>query len=279
MLRVIFLFLAFNTCALPALAVGSGQSVAQSAGSSAERQIYDRYRDWTSGVPVDQRGAGLLTLYRQHLQKQGVPPAEIDRQIGIIEREGRRLEAERWNAFFTADRPRFNVMPNAFLVQMAERREPGTALDVGMGQGRNSLWLARQGWQVTGFDPATQALAIAQQNAASLGLSLKAVEARDDTFDWGESRWDLILLSYAGCGAENVARIERGLRPGGLLVVEAFHTDAAREFKIGGSLCGPGQLPHMFQGLRTVHYEEPIALPDFGQTRMRIVRFAAEKPR
>jgi hypothetical protein len=34
----------------------------------------------------------------------------------------------------------------------------------------------------------------------------------------------------------------------------------------------------MFQGLRTVHYEEPIALPDFGQARMRIVRFAAEKP-
>jgi hypothetical protein len=156
MRRVILLFLAFHTCALPALAVSSGQSVAQSAGSSAEQQIYDRFRDWTSGVPVDQRGAGLLAQYRQHLQKQGLAPAEIDGQIAIIEREGRRLEAERWNAFFTADRPRFNVMPNAFLVQMAEPRQPGTALDVGMGQGRNSLWLARQAWQVTGFDPATQ---------------------------------------------------------------------------------------------------------------------------
>jgi hypothetical protein len=53
--RCVFLFLAFNTCALPVLAVGSGRSVAQSAGPSAEQQIYDRYRDWTSGVPVDQR--------------------------------------------------------------------------------------------------------------------------------------------------------------------------------------------------------------------------------
>jgi SAM-dependent methyltransferase len=217
-------------------------------------------------------------LYRQHLQKQGVLPADIDRQLGIIEREGRRLEADRWNAFFTADRPRFNVMPNAFLIQIAERRVPGAALDVGMGQGRNAIWLARQGWQVTGFDPATQALAIAQQTAKSLGVTVRTVEARDDTFDWGENRWDLILLSYAGCAAENVARIERALKPGGVLVVEAFHTDAARTFKIGGSLCGPGQLPHMFQSLRTIHYEEPIALPDFGQARMRIVRFAAEKP-
>jgi SAM-dependent methyltransferase len=248
------------------------------APAASEQQVYDRYRDWTYSVPVEQRGAGLLTLYRQHLQKQGVLPADIDRQLAIIEREGRRLEADRWNAFFTADRPRFNVMPNAFLIQVAERRVPGAALDVGMGQGRNAIWLARQGWQVTGFDPAAQALAIAQQTAKSLGVTVTTVEARDDTFEWGENRWDLILLSYAGCAAENVTRIERALKPGGVLVVEAFHTDAARTFKIGGSLCGPGQLPHMFQSLRAIHYEEPIALPDFGPARMRIVRFAAEKP-
>jgi SAM-dependent methyltransferase len=220
----------------------------------------------------------LVEKYREHLKLEGVSDADIARQLAIIEREGRRLEADRWNAFFTAERPRFNVMPNAFLTQIAERRAPGTALDVGMGQGRNAIWLARQGWDVTGFDPAAEALAIAQQNAKSLGLQLRTVEARDDTFDFGESRWDLILLSYAGCGAENVSRIEKGLKPGGILVVEAFHADAARQFKIGGSLCGTGQLPHIFQGLRTVHYEEPIGLPDFGQARMRIVRYAAEKP-
>jgi SAM-dependent methyltransferase len=149
--------------------VSAQSHTTQAAGSTAEQQVYDHYRDWTSGVPVDQRGAGLLTLYRQHLEKQGVPGAEIERQLAIIEREGRRLEADRWNAFFTAERPRFNVMPNAFLTQIAERRTPGTALDVGMGQGRNAIWLARQGWDVTGFDPAAQALAIAQRTAQSFG--------------------------------------------------------------------------------------------------------------
>lgn len=221
MLLLFALLLAVATCA-PGLSAGSAQSSAQSAVSPDDRQVYDRFREWMSGVPVEQRGESLLKLYRQHLQKQGASAAEIDRQVAIIEREGHRLEAERWNAFFTADKPRFNVMPNAFLVQMAERREPGAALDVGMGQGRNSLWLARQGWQVTGFDPATEALAIARQNAASLGLSLRTVEARDDTFEWGESRWDLILLSYAGCSIENVPRVERALKPGGPLVVEAL---------------------------------------------------------
>jgi SAM-dependent methyltransferase len=276
--RSFALLLGLATCAAASPALARGQAAAQSPSPSAEQQVYNRFRDWTAGVPVDQRGPNLLTLYRQHLQKQDVPAAEIDRQLAIIEKEGRRLEADRWNTFFTAERPRFNVMPNVFLTQIAERRTPGTALDVGMGQGRNAIWLARQGWQVTGFDPATQALAIAQQSATSLGLTLTTVEARDDTFDWGENRWDLILMSYAGCDSANGPRIEKALKPGGVLVVEAFHTDAARTFKIGGSLCGPGQLPHMFQGLRTIHYEEPIALPDFGQARMRIVRFAAEKP-
>jgi len=263
----------------PAVPTRAQPAPAQQPPASAEQQIYDRYRDWTYVVPVDQRGPGLMALYRTHLAQQGVADAEIERQVATIEQEGRRLEAARWNAFFTTDRPRFSLMPNAFLVQIAERRTPGTALDVGMGQGRNSIWLARQGWDVTGFDPADQALAMARQQAAALGLTLKTVTARDDTFEWGESRWELILLSYAGCAGENVARVEKALKPGGILIVEAFHNDAARDFKIGGSLCGTGELPHLFQGLRTVHYEEPIALPDFGQVRMRIVRFAAEKPR
>src|SRR5262245_15033214 len=103
LMLIVCLLLAFTTSA-PVFTAGSGQSAPQSAGSAAEQQIYDRYRDWTSGVPVDQRGPGLLTLYRQHLQKQGVSPAEIDRHVAIIEREGRRLEAERWNAFFRAER-------------------------------------------------------------------------------------------------------------------------------------------------------------------------------
>src|SRR5262245_7523197 len=110
---VVGAIVALGPCARPVLTAGQS-STAQSVASLSEQQIYDRYRDWTSSVPVDQRGPGLSALYRQHLEKQGIPAAEIDRQLAIIEREGRRLEADRWNAFFTADRPRFNIMANAF---------------------------------------------------------------------------------------------------------------------------------------------------------------------
>jgi hypothetical protein len=98
-----------------------------------------------------------------------------------------------------------------------------------------------------------------------------------EQFDFGENRWDLIVLSYAGC-SQISRQVEKALKPGGILVQEAFHTDALKTMKIGGSLCKPGELPNAFQGLRVLRYEEPVAKPDFAPRPARVVRFAAEKP-
>ena len=63
------------------------------------------------------------------------------------------LEADRdeWNAVYREGKE-FNPAPNKFLVEMVKGRKPGLALDVAMGQGRNALYLASQGWRVTGID-------------------------------------------------------------------------------------------------------------------------------
>lgn len=262
--------------ALGAVAPLFAQSTAP---TEAETQIYNEYIQWLSSLPPDQRGPDMAPKYQAALAAKGMSPAEIERRLDIVDREGQRMEVARWNTFFTADRPRFNLAPNAFLIQIAEKRPLGTALDAAMGQGRNAIWLARQGWQVTGFDPADQALDVAQRAAAALGLKLQAVNARFETFDFGEDKWDLILLSYAGCTGGVVEKVEKGLKPGGIVVIEAFHEDAAKTFRIGGSICATGEPPHAFQGLRTIHYEEPIAMPDFGPQPMRLVRYAGEKPR
>lgn len=267
--------------AWPAISTAQGRDPATAATSGPtpipEQEIYARYRLWVASLPADARGEGLTERYREALKGQGASDADIAEQLRIVEAEGPRLEKARWNQMFTAARPRFNAMPNTFLMKVVEGRATGRALDVGMGAGRNALWLARQGWDVTGFDPAEMAVALAQRNAEALGVPLRAVVASDATFDFGESRWDLIVLSYVGCSQWS-QRVERALAPGGLVVVEAFHVDATKDHRIGGSICKTGELPHAFQGLRTVSYEEPVALPDFAQDRMRIVRFAAQKP-
>jgi 2-polyprenyl-3-methyl-5-hydroxy-6-metoxy-1,4-benzoquinol methylase len=152
-------------------------------------------------------------------------------------------------------------------------------LDVGMGQGRNAIWLAQQGWDVTGFDPADKAVALARQNAEKFGVKLRTEVKGFEGFDFGDSAWDLIVLSYVG-GREIVHQVEKALKPGGIVVVEGFHRDATRGRSIGSAVVfNTGELPTLFGALRTVRYEEPMAMSDFGQVRTRVVRYCAERPK
>lgn len=257
------------------------------AGLPAGQQAYERFRGWVSGQPLSMRGAGgfseqqsdsrLLNMYRSYLHDKGFSDAEIASQIGLLHARARELDAQHWNDYFAAEHPAFNTSPNAFLVEMVKGRIPGKALDIAMGQGRNSLWLAQQGWDVTGFDIAGQAVASANAQAEKLGVRIHTEIADMDAFDYGENRWDLIVVSYAGSGG-SPERIERALRPGGLLVLEAFHEDALKSMRIGGSLFKTGELPRMFPDLRTVLYQEPVARPDFAPKPARVVRFCAVKP-
>jgi hypothetical protein len=68
------------------------------------------------------------------------------------------LDAARqeWNETYREGRD-FNPQPNKFLAEMVNGRRSGLALDVAMGQGRNALYLASQGWRVTGIDISDEA--------------------------------------------------------------------------------------------------------------------------
>ena len=216
--------------------------------------------------------------YRGYLKSRGFSDAEADAQIKLVDERGARAEIERWNRILTAEKPRFNTKPNAFLMEVVKTRKPGMALDVGMGQGRNSIWLAQQGWDVTGFDPAEKAVALARETARKLGLNLKAEVKKTEEFDFGERRWDLILLSYVG-GRGTTDILQKALKPGGVLVIEAFHRDATKSGPIGGAVVfDTGELPPLFPELRVVRYEEPVTDADFGQIKVRLVRYCGERP-
>lgn len=89
------------------------------------------------------------------------------------------------------------------------RADPLTALDVGMGLGRNAIYLAQQGWTVTGFDPADKAVAQANEAARKSGVSLTTVVQGSEDFDFGTNRWDLVLLSYVSV-RDIVEKVVRG---------------------------------------------------------------------
>ena len=253
-----------------------------------DQRAFERFRFWISGLSPDElapaglsaeaRQAALLSKFAVWLAEGGLPPVEVEKQVAFVKQRGSADVSEFWNKYLVTERRAWvNSHPNAFMVEVLKGRKPGKALDVSMGDGRNTIWLAQQGWETTGFDPADQAVGVARKTADQLGLKIHTEITTDDGFDFGENKWDLIVLSYAGC-SQLAPKVEKALKPGGLLVEEAFHTDALKTMKIGGSLCGPGELPQAFKELRVVRYEEPVAKPDFAPRPVRVVRFAAEKP-
>ena len=171
----------------------------------------------------------------------------------------------------------FNLKPNRLLVEAVKEVKPGLALDVGMGQGRNALYLAQQGWEVTGIDLAEEGIRQAREQAQAQGLKLNALLQSWDDYDFGKDRWDLIALIYVGA-RDFADKAVKALKPGGLLVIEAFHRDAARNRSIGGGVVfETDELKKLFPSLRVLRYEEPEDTGDFGLQKVRLVRLIAQK--
>ncbi|MCC2547199.1 methyltransferase domain-containing protein [Hymenobacter sp. BT175] len=193
-------------------------------------------------------------------------------------------QRRRWNQAFLDKqwrKTRFNPEPNTLLVDAVSGRTPGAALDVNMGEGRNALYLARQGWQVTGVDVADQALAFARERAAQQGVQLTTIEQNTITYDWG-SKWDLVLLCYADEDA-HAARAWEALRPGGLVVFENFHADVNQVWgsKLGKQVgFATNELKNLYTaaGFQVLRYEEPVGVADFTRETHRLVRLIAQKP-
>lgn len=126
--------------------------------------------------------------------------------------------------------------PNPQLVAEVAGLVPGTALDVGCGEGGDVVWLAQQGWTVTGADFSPQGLARAARQAEEAGVADRTswwqVDAR--TFDAGGRTFDLVTTHFLhppdGGMVEVTRRLAAAVAPGGHLLVvghspSAHHTE------------------------------------------------------
>jgi protein-L-isoaspartate O-methyltransferase len=160
----------------------------------------------------------ILERYAAQLRIEGLANAEIARRTLLIRRHDV-LESDYYNRFYTDSNTKFNRAPNSFLVHVAEGLTPGAALDYGMGEGRNAIYLAQHGWQVWGFDPADATVAFAQKRAKQLGLTLHTAAVRDSEYEFGKARFDLILFSWT-MPFVPVEKVIDSLKPGGIVVME-----------------------------------------------------------
>jgi SAM-dependent methyltransferase len=176
-------------------------------------------------------------------------------------------ERARWDRIFTTEPAHIRWAPSRFLMEVAPTLKAGEAIDVGMGSGRNALYLAQSGWRVTGVDTSAVGVERARSRAAADKLPFTAVRSDMFQFDYGTNRYGLVLFMYMGPVADLGERFVRALKPGGYLLVEHF----AGGFEAGS-------LPTLFNGLDVVLYHEVEDFPDYDlRNKSRVVRFLARK--
>jgi len=147
--------------------------------------------------------------------------------------------AQTWNQRFTTEDFIFGTEPNAWLREHAPVWQAGQrVLCVADGEGRNSVWLARQGLVVDAYDIADVGVAKARRLAQQQGVPVNYSVADCDAYDYGEARYDgvaAIFVQFAdpAMRARLFAHIQRSLKPGGVLILQGY-TPRQLEYKTGG---------------------------------------------
>ncbi len=279
-LRHVLLFGLFLGIGIAALADTTVQTQA------SPEEVWRGFMAWFKTSPPD---ANPARGYFFNLRQEGVPAAEIERQVEIIKSlffsRPEAVEIYYDRAFtrkLTGD-PAQDVptSPSAFLCNAVEDLSPGTALDAGMGQGRNAIYLAQRGWKVTGFDISGGALAAAESNAKNAGVSITTIKASYETFDFGAGKWDLIVLTFAWAPMSDpafVARLDKGLRKNGRIVFEHFLDIPEQPRPDGLRALKPGQLRSILSTYAMESYEESEGTGDWGGPGSSLVRAIARKP-
>jgi SAM-dependent methyltransferase len=205
-------------------------------------------------------------------------------QTTAINYEEREQERKRWNESLVTDTSyHFKKEVNSFLAEQIKKLKPGKALDVAMGQGRNLIYLAKKGWDATGFDIADEAIAFAKGEAKRQNVKIKTVLQGIEEFDFGNAQWDLISFIYAGCMTEYpdaIARMKKGLKPGGIIVFEFFHRKAGLAMDRPDFGCpANAERDALLKagGFKIVSYEEKIGVSDYGLEKYDLVYLVARR--
>ena len=177
-----------------------------------------------------------------------------------------------WDARYETKGALWGGEPNQFLAEIASLLDPGTALDLGCGQGRNSFWLASRGFTVTGLDLSPVAIEQATEVANELGIDVSFESVDLTTWDPDGRVWDLVVLTYLHLSGERRPIVHgaarRAVAPGGRLVVIAHHLDNL-ENGVGGPpvpdlLFTEQQLADDFSDLTIVRNEKVIRTTEEG---------------
>jgi tellurite methyltransferase len=151
--------------------------------------------------------------------------------------------------------------PAQFLVEHIALLPVGEALDIAMGEGANSVYLAKKGFHVLGVDKSPQAVQAALNLAQQQGVDIKAVvNDLEDGYEIGQGIYDVIIC-FNYLQRSLIPAIKQGLKAGGMVVYETYITDQAQLFGKPSNpdyLLQHNELLEMFSDFRVLRYSEGV---------------------
>lgn len=202
---------------------------------------------------------------------------------------------EFWNSRYSAVDFAYGTDPNRFFAQEIEKLSPGLALFPAEGEGRNAVFAAKKGWDVSAFDISEAGKSKALKLAGSFGLEIKYELISAEDFQAEHASFDLLVLIFAHFPSHKRPFIHRNLlrflKPGGTIILEAFSKEHLKfnavDEKAGGPkditmLYSKGELDSDFEGLEVLMLsEETIRLEEgaYHSGNSAVIRLVARKPK
>ncbi|MCB5190187.1 class I SAM-dependent methyltransferase [Methylobacillus arboreus] len=142
-----------------------------------------------------------------------------------------------WDERYDTETYVYGKTANTFLVDHFRAIPQGRVLSIAEGEGRNAVFLARQGYAVTAVDGSAVGLEKAGKLARENGVTIESIHADLASFDFGEQQWDGIVSIFcpmpSALKAVVFPKIIKGLKPCGMFLLEAY-TPEQLEYGTGG---------------------------------------------
>ncbi|MBI2608208.1 MAG: class I SAM-dependent methyltransferase [Deltaproteobacteria bacterium] len=170
------------------------------------------------------------------------------------------MNKQEWNQKFETDSYIYGKEPLAFIKENLKRLRQGKTLDIAMGEGRNSVYLASQGFEVSGFDFSEKAVQKAQKLAEEKKVTLETKVCDLDFYIFPIMKLDTIIMTYFKPVPRYFFEIKRGLCQGGTILIENYTTDLfhiEKDPDVSPDDCfKPNEVLKYLEGLRVLFYQE-----------------------
>lgn len=192
--------------------------------------------------------------------RKPIEASRLEQLSGVRSQDQKKI----WDKKFSSRNYVYGKAPAKFLSENYSYIPFGASvLDMGMGEGRNAVFLAQKGYKVTGIDISSVAVQKALALSKEFGVQINTIVASLNKYKIQEGAFDAIVCFYY-VDRSLIEKMKSWLKPGGIIIYEAYTTEQIKNDKKMSHetpfhfYLKPQELFKLFSDMRVLKFEEPI---------------------